>query len=103
MAETSGSVIYLSLAFFYLLLWPHHVDDKGVIGSVEATNGDPGCKENGQNEVEVVNEGDKEEKCSRHKETGTKKTKLLPWYLRVVTEQEKQAKRRTYQRIHLMM
>ena len=101
MVETYDSVIYLSSTVVRLLLWPHHVDDKGVVGSVEATDADPGCKENRQNEVKVGNEGDKEEKCSRHKETGAKKSKFLPWYLRVVAE--KQAKRRTYQQIHLMM
>ena len=94
---------YSSFTVFRLLLWPHHVDDKGVVGSIEATDADPGCKENRQNEVEVGDEGDKEEKCSRHKETGAKESKFLPRYLRVVAKQEKSVKRRTYQQIHLMM
>ena len=91
MVETYESLIYLSSTVFRLLLWPHHVDHKGVVSSVEATDGDTGCKENRQNEVEVGNEGDEEEKCSRDKETGAKKSKFLPRYLRVVAEQENQA------------
>ena len=38
---------------FQLLLWPDHVDHKGVVGGVEAADGDAGGEEDGQDEVEV--------------------------------------------------
>ena len=74
--------------FSSLLFWPHHVDDKGVVSSVEASDGYASGKKNGQDEIEVWNEGDKETKSPRHKETGTKEGKFLPRNPRVVTERE---------------
>lgn len=54
--------LYQSATVFKLLLWPHHVDHKGVVSSVEASDGDARGKKDGQNEVEVGDEGHKETK-----------------------------------------
>ena len=50
MVETLKTV---SGTLFQLLLRSDHVDHKGVVGGVEAADGDAGGKEDGQDEVEV--------------------------------------------------
>ena len=48
-----GQSLTVSGTLFQLLLRADHVDHKGVVGGVEAADGDAGGKEDGQDEVEV--------------------------------------------------
>ena len=69
-----------------LLFWSHHIDDQGVVCSVETADGDPSGKKHWQDQIEVGDERHQEAKRSRHKEAGTEESKFLPRNPRVLAE-----------------
>ena len=70
----------------FILFWPHHVDDQGVVCRVEAANSDASGKKHRQDKIEVGDERHQEAKRSRHKEAGTEESKFLPRNPRVLAE-----------------